>query len=199
MDKKKGSYLILFIIVMATYLLIPYGMISRYETVLHEGNVFRFRPEPVDPYDAFRGKYIELNGFNNRILKDTSAARFEAGDNVFVTVKKSAVGYAFFADVSKTKPETPDYISTKVERVYNGSIHSKGKNEVFIQVPFERYYMNENYADKTEGAYRDRTRNRDTTDIYLDVRIRNGVSIIEELYLSGMPAKEFMRQKVQDK
>ena len=48
-------------IVMLAYLYIPSSLIYRYEKISTEGTVFRFCPQPVDPYDAFRGRYVRLN------------------------------------------------------------------------------------------------------------------------------------------
>ncbi len=38
----------------------PVSMIIARESTLKEGVLFRFKTAPVDPYDAFRGRYVAL-------------------------------------------------------------------------------------------------------------------------------------------
>jgi uncharacterized membrane-anchored protein len=198
MFNKKILASVLFGITMLIYLVVPYTMIARYEKVLHQGRVFRFRPAPVDPYDAFRGKYISLSGINNRIKKDT-LVKYAAGEDVYVTVKKNTAGYAYFDDVFKSKPQAPDYILTKVQAVYSDTYHHSPTSEVDIQIPFDRYYLNENYAEKADDVYFRNGRSRDTGSVYLDVRIQNGVAITEELYFNSTPVKEFIQKNMPEK
>jgi uncharacterized membrane-anchored protein len=196
MLNKKTVLSIVFGIVKLIYLAVPLSMIARFERVLNRGHVYRFRPTPVDPYDAFRGKYIYLSGFNNTITKDT-LVKYNSGDEVYATVKKNAAGYAYFADVSKTKPESGDYILTKVDYAYIDRYRSGSTAAIRIKVPFDRYYINEDYASKAEDVYYEQERKRrDTTALYLDVRINDGVSVTEELYFDGIPARTFIKKKM---
>ncbi|MFI5150209.1 MAG: GDYXXLXY domain-containing protein [Bacteroidia bacterium] len=197
MVEKKSVLVLLFSLVMLIYLAVPYSMIARYERVLHDGHVYRFRPAPVDPYDAFRGKYIYLNGFNNVIWKDT-LTHYGPGDDVYVTVRKNDKGFAYFYDVSKTVPASGDYILTKVDNAYIDHYRQGLCTEVRIKVPFDRYYINEAYAGKAELVYRENSRSRDTSSVYLDVRIHDGTAITEELYFDGIPVRTFIKQRLKE-
>ena len=58
----KTKYIfILFVIVALIQLFVPAQVILQQESVLETGNVYRFKTQPVDPNDPFRGKYITLN------------------------------------------------------------------------------------------------------------------------------------------
>jgi uncharacterized membrane-anchored protein len=51
----------LFIAVAVVQLATPIGQIWKYEDALQTGRSYKFRTAPVDPYDAFRRKYVALN------------------------------------------------------------------------------------------------------------------------------------------
>ena len=47
-----------FALVAVAQLTVPAWMIVSHERTLLTGKVFKFRTAPVDPYDAFRGRYV---------------------------------------------------------------------------------------------------------------------------------------------
>ena len=49
---------IIFIVVAIAQLFIPTQMILNQETILKTGKPYRFKTQPVDPSDPFKGKYI---------------------------------------------------------------------------------------------------------------------------------------------
>ena len=59
MDKKK-ILLVLFILVAIVQISFSASMIINREITLKSGKQFKFRTAPVDPYDAFRGRYVAL-------------------------------------------------------------------------------------------------------------------------------------------
>ena len=59
--KSRTLILTSFIAVALIQLLVPAKMIWDQEEVMRDGKVFRFKTEPIDPNDPFRGKYITLS------------------------------------------------------------------------------------------------------------------------------------------
>jgi uncharacterized membrane-anchored protein len=57
----KNARLVLFIIFASLTLTAPLSRIWKYESALRRGKLHRFRTQPVDPYDAFRGRYVTLS------------------------------------------------------------------------------------------------------------------------------------------
>ena len=152
-------------------------MIFRQEQILQHGRVFKFKTAPVDPYDAFRGRYVAL-----RFTAET-----EAGKS--------------FADSSRhslwVQFETDDKGFAKVKRVSTESL--TGDDVVAgmsgwggIHFPFDRYYMDEKAAPEAEAAYRANSR-REHENAYATVRILNGHAALEELYIDEKPIREFLR------
>ena len=59
----------LFIVVAVVQIAAPASMILRRERALDRGERFLFRTAPVDPYDAFRGRYVAPS-FRGRRVRD---------------------------------------------------------------------------------------------------------------------------------
>ncbi|MES2486246.1 MAG: GDYXXLXY domain-containing protein, partial [Bacteroidota bacterium] len=60
---------------------IPLKMVYDNHNVETEGIVFKFKTEPVDPSDPFRGKYITLE-FESDSIYANVYPQYEGGENV---------------------------------------------------------------------------------------------------------------------
>jgi uncharacterized membrane-anchored protein len=166
--------LLIFIPLTVIQLAVPGWMIYRQEQILQHGREFKFQTAPVDPYDAFRGRYVALQfavvpppDYN---VQDKKVwMRFEVDENGFAKIK----------EVCKT-PLVGDDVVMATRRY--------GR----LQFPFDRYYMEEMAAPKAETAYRDNSRSR-RQNAYATVRILSGHAAIEELYIENKPIREFLR------
>ncbi|MEZ4883377.1 MAG: GDYXXLXY domain-containing protein [Chitinophagales bacterium] len=187
---KKPIYLTAaFFIVMLLYLAYPAYLIATHENTLSTGQVFRFKPRPVDPYDAFRGKYIVLSYEENSLTYPNAMETFDFNSKVYLEVNTDAQGFAKITNAYTQTPDFSNYIATNVNYV--------DSNTIYYNLPFDRYYLNEYDAPVAEQAYNDilRQQNRnDSTTVaaYIDVRVKNGLAIIEELYLQNQLIKEYL-------
>jgi len=161
---------------------VPVSMIIRRELTLRDGVEYRFRTRPVDPYDAFRGRYVAL-GFENTSVAVTNAHAFRPGRKVYVGLDADADGFARLAAVSLRPPTTGDYLKTKV-RYATGTA-------VVVELPFDRYYMNEREAPAAEQAYNAAARDG-KRDAYALVRVRAGMPVIENLFIDEVPMAAFL-------
>lgn len=196
--KNKSIYLILFIVVVIAQWLIPIQMINSQEDTLSTGKILKFKTEPVDPYDAFRGKYISLRFKENSAKTTKETKNLNFGDEIFVTFADSS-GYALVDAVSVEEPKNNQiYVKAKVDYVDNNIfiLNSKVKQpglSIHINYPFERYYMNEAKAPKAETAYREN--NQSTKDnVYAEVAVKNGVGIIKDVIIEGVPIKDYVNK-----
>ena len=176
---------------MIIWLMFPLYMIYSYENVLSEGTVYRFKPRPVDPYHPFQGRYINLNYDTEPIINKEIANQLEYRDKAYVSLAKDEEGFATFTGIYLKPPEGKDYITVEVWPYRNGD------GEIQFELPFDEYFLNEKMAPAAEEAYRAATRNEDQKeeDIFVDVRIKNGIGIIEELYIQGKPILEFLQDQ----
>ena len=83
----------------------------------------------------------------------------------------------------------------RVARVYSG--------EVRLELPFDRYYMEETLAPEAERAYWDtirRQRRREDDagppppQTFVTVRVKDGHAVLEELYIDDRPVREYLKR-----
>jgi uncharacterized membrane-anchored protein len=163
----------------------PLSTIARRELVLRHGEQFRFRTEPIDPYDAFRGRYVALQ-FEQAEVALPDGVRFEWDQKVFARIEKDSQGFGRIAEVTAERPREGAYVVAQVRW--------RRRNDVIrLDLPFDRYYMDETVAPAAERAYREQRR-RGARDSYVTVRIKDGIAVLEELYLDGKPISEFLEE-----
>jgi uncharacterized membrane-anchored protein len=175
---------------MLAILATPIFLIARFEKVIAAGKVYKFRLNPVDPYDAFRGKYMQLF-FKNEELEGTFSQNiYEKHQWVYLTLKFED-GFAVPDKVFTTCPGNVDYL--KLQVWYSGT-RDNGKSYINFKYPFNHYFMNENYAQKAESALR--TNNRTKEDqCYATVSIYKGKAVVTGVYIKDKPIEDFMKGK----
>ena len=199
--KSKSILLIAFILVVIAQLFVPIQMINSQEDVLATGKTLKFKTEPIDPYDAFRGKFIYLNFADDKIPVSNETRKLKYNDAIFVTFKDSA-GYALPLSASLTEPASSEYIKAKVNYVdsrailkFNRSANRGNNLFVFIDYPFDRFYMNEYKAPEAEKVYSGA--NRDLKqNVYAEVAMKNGIGVVKDVFVDGIPIKDYVKNKL---
>lgn len=177
--------LVLFLLLAVVQLFVPANMIYQQETVLKTGTEYRFKTRPIDPVDPFRGRYITLDFEANRFPADTTF-REMSGKPVWVFIEKDEKGYARVADVWKSKPEAPgdSFIKARMRSYIGGK-----EPEIFLQYPFQRFYMEETKAPEAERAYWEAMRDTSQTP-YALVRVKDGTASLVDVFVDGVSVKE---------
>ena len=172
-------------------LYIPAGQIRKYEDILRTGAVYKFRTAPVDPYDAFRGRYVALNYAGTEAVS-RQGEKFNRHAPAYVALQKDAAGFVHFGEISSETPARGDYL--RVEYLY-----ATGGSGDFahFRLPFDRFYMEESKAPLAEAAYRKfgNRRNREKDPTYVVVRIKDGRGVIEDLYIKDIPIRDFLAEE----
>ena len=183
MDKQR-SRLFLFGIFSVIVLLVPISMIVKQETVMQQGKEFRFRTRPVDPFDAFRGRFVALS------IQETSAVKpsnlnLKHGQQVCAFIEEGRDGFAGFKDVALRPKSGVPYLKCRVQSVSG--------NKVNLDVPIDRYYMEESKAPAAEQLYFRHSR-RNLSEAYVVVAIKDGIPVIKKLYVGGKPIEEALKE-----
>jgi uncharacterized membrane-anchored protein len=185
---------LLFGLLALVQLYVPAGMILDREQVLAQGREFRFRSAPVDPSDPFHGKYITLD-FEQDTFSLPDSQDWQAGDLIYVSLDRDKAGFARIRRVSRQEPpQAADYVKAHVAYVSREKKH----HTLFIQYPFDRYYMEESKALPAEQAYAASL--QDTTQVtYAQVRIKAGAAVLQEVWIGGVPIREKVGRAQQDR
>ncbi len=184
--------LIAFVLVMMAYLWVPISTITQQEKILKNGTLYKFRPQPIDPYDAFRGRFIYANIPNPALPIPPEESKFTDGQKVYLALARDTAGYAYFEGLSNYKPQDRDYLQAQVQRV--------GEEKIWVDLPpsLQKYYLNEKLAPLAEARYNEILRSRRDTEnptagVVLDVKIWKGKALMEKLYFNGQEAEAYLR------
>ena len=82
-----------FISVVVIQLFIPLKIVYDKEIPKLYGQEFKFKTQPIDPYDPFRGKYVTLNFSNNNFCVNRDE-KWKRGEEVFVVNSSSKIGFS---------------------------------------------------------------------------------------------------------
>lgn len=143
---------VLFILLALFQLYIPANMVFNQERVFMYGSAYKMQLAPIDPNDPFRGKYILLS-FKENIATIPANDQFKEGGDAYVVMKPGK------NDFLKIDNVVPAFIQVKAPMVcIKASIRSitkkpGGQNEVFLDYPFTRFYVEESKASDVEERY----------------------------------------------
>ena len=187
--------MLLFGLLIVAQVAVPLRMIQQHETVLREGELFRFKTEPIDPVDPFQGRYVWLRIEDDFVPMSeavTDAIDYKATGYALLNVDEQ--GFAKFTDWSSERPtQTTNYLKTKSrgqavnwEQLADGN-RTRVHQGLGIDIPFTRFYMDEAKAPRAERLAHEATRNE---DCWVEVRIFNGSAVIEDVIAEGQSLRD---------
>jgi hypothetical protein len=186
--KTPRPWLVVLSVVVAAQLAIPATMVRQREATLRHGRAYKFRTRPVDPIDAFRGRYIQL--WFEQDHAPWSGGEIGRGATGYARVEENADGFAVVRAVSAERPKQGDFF--KVQASYAG--WEINASTVYFQMPFDRFYLEETKAPTAERVYwENNRRGQSNSNTYAVVRIHNGDAALAELYVGGKPIAEFVK------
>ena len=177
---------------------VPFRMIQQREAVLREGELFRFKTQPIDPADPFQGRYVWLRIEKNYIqLSEQVADTIDYNDRGYAVLNTDGQGFARFTEWSFEKPtDTQNFLKTKAlgksVRWEDASESNNGERLCIYQglridIPFTRFYMDEAKAPRAEIRAREASQNE---DCWVEVRILNGQAVIEDVIAEGQSLRD---------
>lgn len=180
----KSWRLLVFALVGLTQLAVPASLIWKREQTLRHGTVWKFRTAPVDPVDAFRGRYVALQ-FEVEGQEISPPPNFGYDQTVFVTLRLNPEGFAEIDQVLPSRLAVDDFIEAQL----------RGRT---VSLPFDKYWVTERDAPAAEAAYRAQSR-RDKQNAFCTVRVFRGDAALEQLYLDSQPLGEYLRANADPK
>ncbi len=192
---KRISIILLGVLAVAQ-LAVPVSLIQKKERILREGKVYRFLTRPIDPADPFQGRYVRL-GFEHDYIpwsKDEDhGIAYKA--KIYALMEIDEDGFAHFSDWSDERPDSGPYLETRyLGKNYRWNPATKKSNYrgIRIDIPFDRFYMDEAKAPRAEGITRNATRNK---ECWVEVRILDGKGVIEDVFAEGQSLRVLAHPK----
>jgi len=181
---KRNLILLGFAMVVVVQLAVPAWMILEREWTLREGEVFKFKTQPVDPADAFRGRYVWLRPEPDTVTVP-DAGTWHYGQKAFAVLGTGTNGFAIVKRLERTRPAGESALQVCAS-------WSDGKRVHINWQGLDRYYMTEDKAPAAEAAYREHNRRTNQT-CSITVRVRGSVGVIENLYIENQPIQTWLR------
>lgn len=182
----------LFVIVALLQASVPLKMIYDSEITQREGVEYKFKTEPIDPTDPFKGKYITLRFDTDEII--TKDSTWISGEKVYVYIEKDGEGFAKIKEISRTdRGIEADYFVTKVYYYadYDQTLH--------LEFPFDRFYMEEGKALEAEKVYQRHSRKENAKPAYALVAIRDGNAVLKDVIVDDIPIREYVLKERETK
>lgn len=187
MQKNKLLVLVGFVVMVVSQLWMPTSMILGREKVLREGTAFRFKTQPIDPNDPFRGKYVHLNFELDHYY--TSDTTWQQEETIYLELTTDTAGFAAVADVWRTTPPHHRYVRTTVS--YLGT--QDDKPVLYFYLPFDRFYMEESKAQPAEMAHQQAA--TDGTTTYALVYVKDGDAVLHEVFVGDRTLRELAAEQ----
>ncbi len=175
MNKLTQRQIFVYIALLMILFCIPIYIIITNTQTLKDGEEFLFKVAAYDPYDMFRGNYLDISFEENQVYSyNPIKPNSEMNSSYYVKIGKKSDGFAYFQSISDTKPtETSSYYKTK-------AYYSRVNNTYTIETP-TRYYMNEKKSLRAETIYQENIENA-----YVKIRVKDGKMVILGIYVNGI-------------
>lgn len=186
----KTTYtLIIFVVVVLVQLFIPTQMILNQESILKNGVAYKFKTQPVDPSDPFKGKYINLN-YEKDVFK-TKDSSWQRNEPIFVYLTKDSLGFADIETVSRNvlPKNKNNYVKAKA------GWYTSYSQELSIKYSFTKYYMEETKAYDAEISVRNRQRDSMPNNTYALVYIKEGEAVLSDVIIDETSIKDFVEKE----
>ena len=177
-------------------LAVPLRMIRDRENTLRNGELFRFITRPVDPADPFQGRYVRL-GFQNNYIPCPEDVEIDLHRHevIYALIDINEEGFAHFTSWSREKPADGHFLKTRYtgRRIeWNRETEKRIYKGLRLDLPFDRFYMEEAKAPRAEALARDAMR---SGDCWAAVRILDGKAVIEDVFAQGERLRDLAAEK----
>ncbi len=176
----KQARMLLLIVIAILQLSVPLYMAWHWENILQTGEKFYWQTAPVDPYDAFKGRYMDLR-FQQAAGPRLDNTAWLYGQTAYAWIDRDSQNHAYIRGISRAVPPHSAYIQVKISSVQDDIIQ--------VELPFKRYYLPEDLTTAAETAYREHA----GTTAVAAVRLKDGYGVIEQLYINNQPLSEFLQ------
>lgn len=161
---------------------IPLKMLNNQEVVIKNGKEFHFQTRPVDPYDPFRGKYIDLNFVLNSYEATYIDPSFEGV--AYAELGTNANGFATINSIAKQPYAHSNYLKIDVKNVQS--------NTAYFELPFNKFFLNEDLAYTAENSVMT-LNNEDKLKCFAKVMVKDGAYSLEDVMLEDQSISELSR------
>ena len=163
---------------------VPLYGIWKQERVISNGTRVRLKCGAPDPYDPLRGRYLAVTIEPATVPRPNDGSSIMPNMPIFLSIEPAADGgVSKVTGVSAVKPASGIFIAAHSQ--YNTD------EEVRIQWPIDRYYLNENLAPEADQwISKIRT---EKAHIFAEIQVQDGVAVLVDLTQDGKSLREVLK------
>ncbi len=161
---------------------IPLKMLNNQEAVIKNGTEFHFQTRPVDPYDPFRGKYIDLNFVLNSFEANYIDPSFKG--IAYAEIASDNQGFAKIVSLSKQTYPHKNYLELNIKSVQG--------DKALFELPFNKYFLNEDLAYTAERSVMT-LNNQNKLKCFAKVMIKDGAYALQDVILEDQSISDLSR------
>lgn len=168
----------LFMALALAQLFFPAKLIYDSLAVLQQGEVLKLATRPIDPVDYFRGYFVTLNFEADQFTETSKKHSWKRNQEIYVLFRKDSLGFARIESLNARKPQGNElYVKAKIDYIRD--------QQIMLEYPFNRFYMEESKAPKAEDLYR-----RAEGQGYALVKVRRGKAVLEDVVVKGKSLRD---------
>ena len=190
MKRSDSIRLVCYIAALVFILFYPVRTIRQFMFPATKGIALRFPVTVYDPYDPMRGRYVRLSlttGRNIVLPKKNRDLNFRFRQNVFAVLDIRGESPKIVDLVAERKEIPPGAFFLPVQYLsFNRDYDAKTRKHLktgkhHVQLPFERFYLNERKAPKAEKLLQQRNAKAEL----LVIVYPHGVYQVQDLFING--------------
>lgn len=169
--------------------LLPLSGIWQHERVISRGTLVRIECAAPDPYDPLRGRYLAVRPAQSSVSKPKGFPQGGGLVPVWATLEPGDDGLARITALSLEPVSGPTVIPLTARSWGTTS----GTDMIWLEWPFDRFYLNERLAPEADKLVTDRF--RDGTKTIAEVRILDGRAVLTDVLVDGTSIREVVKRR----
>ncbi len=164
----------------------PLWRIHVYEQTLEHGTLIKLKCTAPDPYDPLRGRFLAVRPEQQQI-EIPEGFVLQEGATFYAGLRTGDDGLTTLSGVSLDPPDAGEFIRLRSRYYAHG-------NQVRIEWPFERFYINEKLAPEADRWLAENIRSAE--GVVAEVRVLKGKAVLADLSLGGRSFREILKERV---
>jgi hypothetical protein len=170
--------------------LLPLSGIWQHDRVISRGTTVRIECVAPDPYDPLRGRYLAVRPAGSRMSKPEGMADRDAVP-VWATLVAGEDGLSRIESLSLEPVSGPTVIRLVAKWPHRDG--SQAPETVFVEWPFDRFYLNERLAPDADKLVAERFRDGKRT--VAEIRLLDGRAVLTDVLIDGVSIRDVVKQQ----
>ena len=182
---------VVFAVAVVAQWLLPLAGAWQHEHVVIRGRAVRIRCVAPDPYDLVRGRYLAVRPEENRLPAPPGMPENEAV-SVWATLEAGDDGLARIKSLSLEPVSGP----TVIRLVARLNPWAQEDATVFVEWPFDRFYINERLAPDADKLIADLFRDGKERPV-AEVRLLDGRAVLTDVLVDGESIRDVVKRRAE--